>query len=168
MIIVQEIKSLTEFPPNSILITYSDHYRMNKGDDIFLTNASGELANKSYKDYFNHFHNNLDDRGMISIKALSHEDGAFAVYHEFSKLCYEYVEASYNLKKWDDNEVVYLPKTIILTDEINSISKLTTKKENHDYLRDLLVKNKEEAKKWFDDNNISVRNAYNFTNGYIK
>lgn len=36
-LIVTELSILSDFPKNAIIVTYSNHYKGNSGDDIYLT-----------------------------------------------------------------------------------------------------------------------------------
>lgn len=202
MLQVTEINSLTQFPPNAILITYSDHYRGNSGDDIFLTDADGHLLG-DYSMWFRHWNTSPDDRGVISIRAITHPNGAFAAFQEFQLLCETYKKASDTLKDWDNGEPVYnirecesiksyceyrvfngMKKTQKFEDtrwyriyrdraKVATIEKKreTFEKENKAYnqaVREVLLSNKTAAMQWFVENKVSVRNAYDFLNWYIK
>lgn len=108
-LVATEIKSLINFPADAILISYSDHYRGNSGDDIFLTDNEGDLMGNYKHVYFSHWNEYPDDRGVQFIVAITHAEGkgAFATYMEFKKLCEGYVKASNDLKKWHSNETVW-------------------------------------------------------------
>lgn len=201
---VANVNSLTEFPANALIITYSDHYRGNSGDDIFFTDNEGQLDNREI--YFQHWNDDMDDRGIISIKALTHEKGAFVLYKEFRDICSEYVNASNNLKDWEAGKSVYNIDNTEEQYKNNGYgttknffgSKITMKFEDSYWFRKIskrcksetiqkkkiafneekiefnnsilntLKQNKLEAAKWFNDNEISVRNAYLFYKGSIK
>lgn len=207
---VSEI-SLNEIPANAIVITYSNHYKHNSGDDIYLTDANGnEGGNEFLKNGF--MHEKYEDRGIIAIKAITHENGAFAALKEFKTICLVYVDASNDLKKWENGEPVYNVQTDDATtlkygncgtwkqgtkqSQLFSGSKDMVKFENSRWFRfcakrsktetiekkriqyyqeqsdrnsaihQLLINRKAKAAKWFIENEISVRNAYLFLQGY--
>lgn len=197
------ITNLNSLPANAIIITYSDHYRGNSGDDIYLTDNEGRDT------HFNGFANRLqphtfmDDRGVISAVAITSEKGPFAAFREFKTICSQYVAASSNLKLWDNGETVYnIPgfeeygncgaenkkftgsydsqpfeasawyrrcakrskaETILL----KKVEFEADQKRRNQYVRSILAENKANAAKWFEENGISVRCAYLFTEGYF-
>lgn len=190
---VTRINSLTEFPADAIIVSYHDHYRGNSGDIIQYTDNNGVILNEPeyVKAIYNHWHEEMDDRGVISIIALTHEKGAFAARQCFGILCCQYVSASNNLKSFDKGEVLinncyhkikgfngnimqkqtekfeetfYYKKYHKLckpsTLAKKKITYIESQNKYNEEARALLVKNKEDAKKWFIENHISVRVAY--------
>lgn len=196
---VNELSKAT--PPNAIIITYSDHYRGNSGDWILLTDNKG----KDKEGWLNRFHphNSMDDRGVISAKAITSENGAMYAFITFKLLCEAYVKASNELKEWENGNCVYnIPdpdkseyskhgnlgvsykdqtkfeetqwfKRYSSRSKEETIKKkkmlfLENQTKKNQYIQVLLEKNKENAKKWFESNEISVRNAYLFSEGYYR
>ena len=211
-LIVTKINDFKEIPANSIVITYSDHYRGNSGDNIYFSDNEGRDSN--FNDFMNklQWSTGMDDRHVLSCVVISHINGAFPAYINFRKICNNYVEASNNLKKWEKGETIWNVETDentlkygncgtwkegtrqcrLFTGSKDNLSfeqsrwfKFAAKRSKNSTIakkRDIfykeqiarneafltLLKNqKEEAAKWFIENNISVRNAYIMMSNYI-
>jgi len=209
-LVVTNLETLQNFPANAILIMYSDHYHGNSGDDIFITDNTGSLVNQGTDGvigaevFFKHFNMTENDRGVVSLKSITHEKGAFKAFQAFRNICLAYTEASYNLKKWENGETVWNvagcgkfanngcgdsatfvgSKCTMKFEDTKWYKRYCCAKEStvnrkraeynaaqiefNAAIQNALIAKKNEAKKWFVENNISVRNAYNFIEGYIK
>lgn len=211
-LIVTKINDFKEIPANSIVITYSDHYRGNSGDDISLSDNKGkDVCTNGFMDSLK-WNVYMDDRGVISCVAITHPNGAFPALVNFRTICANYVEASNNLKKWEKGETIWNVETDentlkygncgvwkegtrqcrLFTGSKDNLSfeqsrwfkfaakrskKTTIAKKRDIFYKEQIARNeafltllknqKEEAAKWFIENNISVRNAYIMMSNYI-
>ena len=181
---VTELTSLTNLPSDSVIITYSDHYKGNSGDDVFLTDNTGQLLRE--RPYL-HWSENMDDRGLIWMRAITHDRGAFAALLEIRSVSHSYVEASQQLKDFQCGKYVHcseLDDTAILRTSpfeasswyrryANRSKKETVQANRQAFIAERANYNtamlshfeakKNRAKKWFSDNGISVRVAYLIT-----
>ncbi len=204
MLQVQKITDFNNLPANAIIITYSDHYRGNGGDDIYFTDNRGYICeNEKYPSYW-HWHETCDDRGIMGIRAITSVRGGLKLFEDFLQKCKEYIKASNDLKKFNNTtERIQLSKNNV-SDEFydefknkyssfyftvercdiyfeqsrwfsrfKNIAKIETIKKKKDEfnaqkeyynekVRDELFKLKSRKSEWFEDNGISVRNAYLF------
>ncbi len=220
MLHVEKIKDFNQLPPNAIIITYSNHYRGNSGDDIFLTDNRGWIYEDEKIPSYWHWNEQYEDRGLISIVAITSNRGGTKLIQEFGRLCNSYVKASKELKfwqnkdnfqgieikreemplkfvvefmlanystkqtqyynpnmfvysKWNDNfedtEWYKRFKNIARKDTIAKRKKefLDRNERFNSAISRFLVERKKETAKWFEENNISVRNAYHFNEKII-
>ena len=145
------------------------------------------------------------------MKAITHENGAFAAFKEFKSICLAYVDASNDLKKWESGETIYNVQTDedtlkygncgnwkegtkqsqfftgskdlvkfensrwfrfcakrskTETIEKKRIQHYQAQSDKNNAIHQLLINRKAEAAKWFAKNEISIRNAYSFLQGY--
>jgi hypothetical protein len=202
---VKEIKKLSEIPTESILVCYSDHYKYNSGDDIYFIDKNGNSVYNPEMFKELKWHDEIDDRGLISVHAITSINGGLACLIEFKHICQRYVKKSQNIKDWDNGRMVYgvmggLTKETYANegsrDDSFSGMKDSCKFEDstwyircykrskestiekkrklfydeqikrNETIRNAMIRDKEEAAKWFNDNNISVRVAYLMVNCY--
>ena len=136
---IKEETDLNNLPPNAILVTYSDHYYANSGDDIYLTSSEGKLLKYNGEPvdklpHYLHWHQEEDDRGLISIKSITSKHGSLSAFKAIHYAAHQYVHFSDNLKENPERQ-------------------------------DLIDGNKL-WKEWFESHKISVRIAYLITKNY--
>ena len=110
-LIVTKINDFKQIPANAIVITYSDHYRGNSGDNIYLSDNQGkDVSTNGFMDSLK-WNASMDDRGVISCVAITHPNGAFASLVNFRTICANYIDASNDLKKWENGEAIWNVQT---------------------------------------------------------
>lgn len=102
---VTNITDLNNLPPNAIIVTYSDHYSGNSGDDVYFTDNEGMIGDMPHYMKWSQYE---DDRGIISVHAISSDKGGLRTYHSLKSICDNYVRASNDLKSWNNGEYIYI------------------------------------------------------------
>jgi hypothetical protein len=194
---VTELKEFKNLQPDSILITYSDHYRGNGGDNVYLLDAMAQDTNKFVNQM--KWHSSMDDRGVISAYNLTGNNGAFGLFRDFKLICASYVNASKDLKRFENGDLVnsisddseyskygklnimyskqkfeetkwfknYSSRSLQSTIDKKRKKFYNNQEKSNAYGIKAYQKAKEDAANWFLENNISVRVAYLFNDGYF-
>ncbi len=99
---------------------YYTDYRGNCGDNIHFTDNRGYIyENEKYPSYWR-WHEMCDDRGIMSIKAITSDRGGLKLFEDFLQKCREYIKASNDLKEFYNTEnAIQLTKDDVSEDFYN-------------------------------------------------
>ena len=181
---VVEIKENDSIAINAILIGLHDHYYANSGDVLCFTDNKGQIV----RGFLPNWTTEPEDRGLISLIAVTSNEGAMETIFSFAELCREYVQASTAFKDFQkgnfvstENGSYWLNDTKFEDTKYyrfvhNRTNEKTLARKKTEFEKEQVEQNKKaleslkslktEKAKWFNDNAIPVRVAYLFLNQF--